>query len=136
MKAISIRQPWAWAILHAGKRIENRTRYWSHRGPVLLHASKGMTEREFEEAASFIWRLSQRAPTREELDRGGIVGRATIVGCVHESDKPWITERDKPWFFGPWGIVLDDVQPLPFHPCKGALGLFEASHPDVEEAAA
>ena len=24
MKALSIRQPWAWAILHAGKDIENR----------------------------------------------------------------------------------------------------------------
>ena len=47
--AISIRQPWAWAIFHAGKDIENR-------GPmaskalfrpglrVAIHASKGMTE--------------------------------------------------------------------------------------------
>ena len=24
MKALSIRQPWAWLILHAGKDIENR----------------------------------------------------------------------------------------------------------------
>ena len=28
MKAISIRQPWAWAILHAGKRVENRGPAW------------------------------------------------------------------------------------------------------------
>ena len=26
MKALTIRQPWLWAILHAGKRIENRGR--------------------------------------------------------------------------------------------------------------
>lgn len=40
MKALSIRQPWAHAILHLGKRVENRD--WSgcsYRGPVLLHAS-------------------------------------------------------------------------------------------------
>ena len=41
-----MRQPWPWAILHAGKRIENRT--WAP--PVemigqrfLLHAAKGCT---------------------------------------------------------------------------------------------
>lgn len=49
MKAISIRQPWAWAILHAGKRIENRARGdgrmpspCRHRGPLLIHASAGL----------------------------------------------------------------------------------------------
>lgn len=25
---------------------------------------------------------------------------------------------------GPWGFVLDEVKPLPFQPCKGALGFF------------
>lgn len=40
MKCLSIRQPWAWAILYAGKDIENRTWFTYHRGPFLLHASK------------------------------------------------------------------------------------------------
>ena len=50
MKALSIRQPWAWLILNAGKDIENRSWYTSVRGRVLIHASKGMTLAEYEDA--------------------------------------------------------------------------------------
>ena len=38
MPALSIRQPWAWAILHAGKDIENRSWRTAFRGEVLIHA--------------------------------------------------------------------------------------------------
>ena len=40
MKALSIKQPWAWAIIHAGKNVENRTWATSYRGPLLIHAGK------------------------------------------------------------------------------------------------
>lgn len=136
MKAISIRQPWAWAILHAGKRIENRSWYCRYRGPILIHASKGMTRDEYGDFRDYYEgfecgrpeladplhpRFGQSTrvplPTMDDLPRGGIVGRAVIVDCISES-------RD-PWFFGPYGIVLDEVEPLPFRPLKGMLGLFE-----------
>lgn len=39
MQAISVLQPWAWAIAHGHKRVENRTWNTSHRGPLLIHAS-------------------------------------------------------------------------------------------------
>ena len=45
--ALSVRQPWAWAIIHAGKDIENRSWATKFRGRVLIHASKGMTQEEF-----------------------------------------------------------------------------------------
>lgn len=48
MKALSIRQPWAWAIVNAGKRVENRTWETRYRGPILIHAAKGVTKREYE----------------------------------------------------------------------------------------
>ncbi|WP_128146999.1 ASCH domain-containing protein [Paenirhodobacter ferrireducens] len=35
----SIRQPWAWAVFHAGKGEENRNRSASFRGPVCVHAA-------------------------------------------------------------------------------------------------
>ena len=43
LPAISIRQPWAWAILYAGKDVENRTwqlpeRFWGQ--DILLHAGQ------------------------------------------------------------------------------------------------
>jgi hypothetical protein len=49
MRALSLQQPWASAILHLGKRIENRKpessahrALLSYREPFLLHASKGV----------------------------------------------------------------------------------------------
>jgi len=43
-RALSIRQPWAYAILHLGKDIENRPWRTNFRGPLLIHASlKGRT---------------------------------------------------------------------------------------------
>jgi hypothetical protein len=43
MKALTVCQPWAWAIIHAPKRIENRTWRTSHRGPLAVHA--GLSQR-------------------------------------------------------------------------------------------
>lgn len=125
MKAISIRQPWAWAILHAGKDIENRD--WKptnpglrFRGPVALHASAGMTRDEYRDATDTIEAIHNNrimVPPLVNLDRGGIVGTATIVDIVtfHRSE----------WFFGHYGLVLADVRPTIFQPFKGALGFFD-----------
>lgn len=120
--AISIRQPWVWAILFAGKRIENRPRAWRYRGPILLHASAGMTKAEYKAFADFYeYEINEGdpppRPAFDDLQRGGIVGRATVVDCI--------TASKDPWFFGPFGLVLDKVEPLPFVPFKGALGLFD-----------
>ena len=40
MKAISIKQPWAWLIISGYKTVENRKWYTAHRGDILIHASK------------------------------------------------------------------------------------------------
>lgn len=132
MKALSIRQPWAWAILHAGKRIENRSWATSFCGPVLIHAARGCTREEHARFLEFYRSLAARepglphsaaVPSPEQLERGGIVGRATIVNCVAASTSPW--------FSGPFGLVLEDVEPLPFRPMRGALGFFEVDAPEA-----
>lgn len=118
-RALSIRQPWAWAILNAGKRIENRPQRWKYRGPICIHASLGGDAGEHLMAMIEIKRATDGAanvPDRYQIERGGIIGTAEIVDVV--------TESDSPWFFGPYGYVLDNVRPHPFIPVKGALGLF------------
>lgn len=123
--ALSIRQPWAWAILHAGKDIENRSWSTSFRGPVCIHASKGMTKGEFEEFVECsrqihrlgLWDKDVWVPPPNDLPRGGIVGVAEVTGCVNMSGSPW--------FFGTWGFVIENARPIDFIPCKGALGFFE-----------
>jgi hypothetical protein len=124
LPVLSIRQPWAWAILTVGKDIENRCWSTNFRGRFLIHASKGCTKAEYLDAKDFI--MDAIAPEYRgkgitfpgwpELARGGIVGVAEIVDCVRASDSPW--------FVGAWGFVLANVQPLEFLPCKGALGFF------------
>jgi hypothetical protein len=45
MKALTVQQPWAWAIIHGTKRIENRTTAWKYRGPLAIHAGTRWSER-------------------------------------------------------------------------------------------
>lgn len=119
-KALSIRQPWAWLIARGSKPVENRTWATNYRGPLLIHASSGMTRTEYETAKAFLndMRLPTiRLPVFDDLARGGIVGIATLVACVRA--------HDSPWFAGPVGWVLTGARPLPFYAVKGTLGLFE-----------
>ncbi len=143
-RALSIRQPWAWAILHAGKDVENRrwknyTRYLereegAHR-EVYIHASQrpGPTQmqRETEEFIAFCRERGIKLPDGAEpgkltlrdlfRDCGGIVGAAKIIATRANGDSP-----SNPWAIaGCVGLVLADVRPLPFVECKGALGFWK-----------
>src|SRR5690606_20923045 len=122
MKALSVRQPWAWLIASGHKDIENRSWPTRYRGRMLIHASKGMTRKEYDDVLEFLITYclhdaAKALPKFHELDRGGIVGTVDIVDCVSDSDSPW--------FFGKHGFVLQNQEALPFRECKGALGFFE-----------
>ena len=124
MKALSIRQPWAWLIVNGHKDIENRTWPTRFRGRVLIHASKGMTRDEYDDVADFLeyTETGIALPKREELERGGIVGVATITDCI-PADR-----RASPWHMeDQFGFQIADAKALPFTECKGALGFFDIS---------
>ncbi len=117
MKAITIRQPWAWAVVHAGKDIENRTWSPSHRGKLAIHAAARMHEHT---------RLPQgvRAPDADALALGAVIGVVDLVDVVEQS-------RSR-WFIGPLGLVLAKPRPLERPvPCRGALNLWKLPD-DVE----
>ncbi len=121
LPVLSIRQPWAWAILHAGKDVENRTRRSNYRGRFLIHAAMGCTFEEWYLAADSINRHRKAGcepvPVLSRLLRGGIVGVATQVMCGNRFDSVW--------FSGPFGYALTDARPLPrLYPRKGRLGFF------------
>ena len=122
--ALSIRQPWASLILLAGKDIENRKWETRVRGPILIHAAKGMTRREYLDAMDFAdangtCRIGHLFDSffPDNLPRGGIIGSVNLTDCVYQSDSPW--------FQGPYGFVLCDPRPLPFIPFTGQLGFFD-----------
>jgi len=129
MKALSVLQPWAWLIVHAGKDIENRS--WKLPEQIkglriAVHASTRYAYRNWSEAIMQT-RLHKiegpmelytgGLPARDEVEFGVIVGTVEISDCV--------TAHPSPWFQGPYGFVLRNPVPLraPI-PCRGALGFW------------
>jgi hypothetical protein len=127
VKAISIRQPWAWLIVAGHKDVENRTWRTQYRGPILIHASKGTTKREYNAAWTFAFcghdipaKAIYELPKFEDLERGGIIGMAELVDVV----PPY--RRESPWHMdGCQGFKMKNVRPLPFIPFDGRLNIFE-----------
>ena len=147
MRVLTVRQPWAWAIVNADKDVENRPRNiaGSYRGPVAIHAGKGWArEGELDQRVLSAWRVFRNdAPFPNvvgvlnknalHLDFGAIIGVADLVG-VHESSAngcgtgegfgtvvPQCSEWAQPWSHH---LVLANPRPLrKAIPYLGALGL-------------
>ena len=132
MKALSIRQPWAWLICKGLKDIENRDWATKVRGRVYIHAGKKL---DLDGLSSLIHRpkprltsrdILHRAFAQDEIVRGAIIGEVDIIDCKFrfgdENDSlysPWHT-------VGQYGFVL--VNPVLYAkpiPCKGRLHFFE-----------
>ena len=117
MKALSIRQPWAWLIVHGYKEIENRTWKTAFRGRFLVQAGLKFDCQGYEDV---LRQFDIPLPDIHTFDLGGIVGAATIVDCVDQSASPW--------FSGPYGFLLKNPQPLPFLALRGQLGFFNTDY--------
>lgn len=131
-KALSLRQPWAWMVVHGGKAIENRRWDTRFRGPFFIHAAKGMTRDEYEDAVYFARDVNPSlvVPAFEALERGGVIGRARLVDVIPSCSEPSLFWKpcSHPWHMpGQYGFVLADVEPLPFRPLRGELGFFAVS---------
>ena len=113
MKCLSVRQPWAWALIHGPKRIENRTWPTRYRGPLLIHA--GVSRADLGAV-----RALAREPRPDELVFGAVVGVVMLDDCLPAKVAP-VT----PFTEGPWCWVVSDPIPLAPVPWKGSLGLFE-----------
>ena len=72
-KAITIRQPWAWAILAGHKGVENRGWSTSYRGPLLVHAGLKVDRAGY----SVLERIGVQVP--QDLPSGVILGVVDLV---------------------------------------------------------
>lgn len=119
--ALSVRQPWAWAIVAGHKPIENRSAGAirsgnMHPGRICIHAATGLKQDEFQWGH---WRLEKHGvacPRPETLVRGAIVGVVDVVDIIDRSDSEW--------FGGAMGLVLKNAIQIDPIPAKGALGYF------------
>jgi hypothetical protein len=120
MKALSIRQPWAWLIVNGFKDIENRGWWTYFRGQFLIHASSTMTWEEYDICCRFAAERGVYTPRQSQILRGGIVGYATLTDCVRK--------HSSPWFEGPFGFVVEGAGKLPFVKCAGQLQFFNVPY--------
>jgi hypothetical protein len=138
MKALSVRQPWAWLLVRpdltapevraaavaAGeiKDIENRTWATKHRGEFLVHAGQTF------DMEGFFWVKAQfpkiTLPKLGQFPLGGIVGRAELIDSIppERARNGQVTSR---WYMGEHAFVVANSTPLPFRKVKGRLNFFE-----------
>jgi hypothetical protein len=119
MKALSIRQPWAWLIVQGIKDIENRTWPTEFRGRFLVHASRRVDVASMDLVREAC--LAEGIELPAELLTGGVVGEAVILDCV--------TSSESEWFEGPYGFVIGRARELPFRACSGRLKFFNVHYP-------
>ena len=145
MKAISVKQPWAWAIVHGAKTIENRTQVWNYRGPLAIAASKtwsneGFADPRVREAFAAqhpeLVGSGAEAQARALFPQGVIIGVVELVDC-HVADgaaccTPWGDQRGGVFASARaiTHLVLQHPQPLRTPvPVRGALQLWNVPEP-------
>jgi len=114
VRVLSVQQPWAWAIVHGPKRVENRTWGTEYRGPLLIHAGRSRDR---------LGDYGTGEPAERRLAFGAVIGVCELVDCVPYDELPGKLRTSR-FAEGPWCWVLADVRPLAPIPMKGRMGLF------------
>ena len=143
MKALSIKQPWAWLICAGYKDIENRNwkigrnlRHGAYSSYDVANFTISLPERIYvhagkigdfnDDTVAFLEGIGglkgdemiklSKAMTPSQF--GAIIGEVDIIDCVEQSESPW--------FVGRYGFVLTNPslygKPIP---CLGRLGFLE-----------
>lgn len=135
MRAITVQQPWAWAIAEGHKRVENRSQNVRYRGEIAIHASIEVSDAPLpdREACVALDRLGGRgnvwdprwypAPLRRPATPTLALGSVIAVGQLVDAHRAVVAgERAccQPWGQAvhgangrtAWHLVLADVRPL------------------------
>lgn len=132
MKALTVQQPWAWAIVAGHKLIENRGQRTHHRGRIAVHAAR----RYDLGAVEWIGDKTGIA-VPEDLVRGAVIGEVSIVDCIAEGEaSPPMDMQGDPWgvcFPGFKWILADPVAYENPVLAKGQLGLWRWDHAKMQE---
>lgn len=138
MRILTVKQPWAWAIVRAGKDIENRSRNIAgdYRGPVAIHAGLGKPDQHNLASEVYAKAHKERAGVELQLVYGAIIGVVDLVD-VHASKPDHLgvirCQRGSGAWLGAcseWAmeenshLKLENPRPLKTPiPFKGSLGL-------------
>lgn len=157
MKVLTLTQPWATLVAIGAKKIETRSWSTRYRGPLLIHAAKGLGPvggmeglRDLCLREPFFSALKAGGINLDRVDvdalpRGEIVARCELCYCALTDTlqgQPWCAYGSQIWHMtnhertfgdytsGRYAWLLDNVQALsePI-PAKGQLGLWEFEVP-------
>jgi hypothetical protein len=120
MLALTVKQPWADAIIHAQKDIENRTWPTAYRGPLAIHAGKSYDE------GGRLFMLRHNLYVPDDLVSGAIIGVVDLIDCTHTtSDSRWAEP-------GVWHWRLANPRAVEPVFVRGQQGLFTVTVPRLE----
>lgn len=92
MKALTLTEPYASLVMIGAKKIETRSWYTNYRGPIAIHAAKGMTGDDLRFALTnpavsvplgwgpYRWQ-ADRVKEAFPVTRGKVIATATLVHC-------------------------------------------------------
>jgi hypothetical protein len=133
VKALTVRQPWALAIM-LGKSPENRGTNIAgdYRGPLLIHSSapksKAADRAYIDEALASPYAdwssMRDQLALERPLHMGVVLGVVDLVSVHHDTDHG--PDRCSPWAMpGDWHLMVEHPRPLraPIH-ARGWLGLW------------
>jgi hypothetical protein len=126
MKALTLCQPWAWAIFYAGKDVENRSWDTKYRGPLLIHAAAKWHKEEW---PSFS-RIGSQLPGPGNLIFGAIIGVVDLTDIFMCHRSKWAFPDCLNWVF---------KNPRAFDrpiPCKGMQKIWTPDETTMERVRA
>jgi hypothetical protein len=136
-KAISLTQPWATLVVIGAKHYETRSWFTGHRGPLIIHASKGFPSdcRALAKTEPFRRCLQLAGYNHpDDLPIGALVGRAIMSECmstIHATGGVQNWEQERQFGdFSPGRYAWLFVKPARIAspiPCAGKLGLWNTT---------
>lgn len=128
MKALSLWQPWAQAVVLGLKTFETRSWSTRHRGRIAIHAAKRAPAPRRGEFSELYQALRLCGVTREELPLGAIVGLVDVLGVSETQHLGELSDQQRRWGdFGPGRFAwrLSDPWRCAPIPLRGRQGLFD-----------
>lgn len=122
--ALSIKQPWTWAIAHGFKTIETRSWYTEYRGELLIVSSL-----KPDKALMDWFQKETGMKIKDQMEYGKAIAVADLVDCklMIEADQDAalcdIYPGAKSWF-------LENVRQIEPFPVKGQLMLYDVEVPE------
>jgi hypothetical protein len=120
--ALTILQPWAWAIAEGHKTIENRPWRTHHRGTLYVHAGRRLKPAELESCRAGLLAAGFDCdpPELSTLVTGALVAVVDLVDCGRYLNDPWANPNPLMWHF-----KLANARALPEPvPMRGKLGIW------------